>query len=717
MRQRRRVFRGLGVLCLTLGLAAAVAGVVFADPEFPYNPANYLTRKGIGDAPETTQYYNEISAPLTFAAWYAQYFPGTAATYADARYYNAGDLGFGRGMHCREEPDFTACYVVNHGLGAAAPAELSVQDAVAGTRVLPTVAMVYDFTRNNLANDVTFYAYDPAGNRLRAVALDSGGEKYIPQLCLACHGGDYDDINNEVAQANFLPWDIDSFRFSPAAGFTRADQLEQFRVLNAYVYNSFPDAKITSLIEGWYGGVNAVYSPSAVYDDSYIPAAYDTNNTDRQLYTEVVKPYCRGCHMAQGFDLEDPSQLNSAFNAVFVERAMPHAQLTAHRFWSSPAPAILARKFAATYVVNTTADAPDDGCTTTPGGCTLREAVIAANSNPNHSIIVFGVNGTFSLTNGGTDDSATTGDLDLLTDITILGNGAALTIIDGAGVDRVFQIKSGANVLIQNVTIQNGSSPVGAGLRVNDGSSMLTLNFSVVKNNHGTTSGDTGSGLAVEDASSAEINQSAFTGNTGPGKGGAILNDGSTVAIYNSTLSGNGASDGGGVYSRIGSTTTLDHVTVAFNNATSTGGGLATNNVSTINLINSIVAGNTSPGATDCQRDHGSVEYYYGRNLVGQNGGNGGCPTDPANTVLAGSINTVLQSLSTDPANGVTMHLPTGTSVVLDAIPLGADCTTPSYDAHNVARPRDANNNGSLGCDIGAVEAATTAVYLPFVRR
>ena len=41
---------------------------------------------------------------------------------------------------------------------------------------------------------------------------------------------------------------------------------------------------------------------------------------------------------------------------------------------------------------------------------------------------------------------------------------------------------------------------------------------------------------------------------------------------------------------------------------------------------------------------------------------------------------------------------------MLDAIPLGPDCTTPSYDNRNIARPRDANNTGPLGCDIGSVE-------------
>ncbi len=715
MRRRTWYFRGLGLACLVLGLAVAVLGVLAGGGAFPYNANPFLSRKAANasDA-EAGQYYAEISAPATLAAWKTAYFPVSGNNRANANYYNAGDLGFGREMHCYEEFAFTACYVANHGLGAGAPAEISVQDVVANTRILPTVAMVYTFAINGQPNDVKFYVYDTAGNRLNSVALDSEGAKFVPNLCLACHGGDYDDTTDKVTDANFLPWDIDSFIYSPTAGSTKTDQLEQFRVLNAMVRLTFPDSKITNLIDGWYGGANAVSNPGAVYDDSYILPAYDGNATNQQLYNEVVKPYCRGCHMAQGFDLEDPTQLGSAFSAVFTARDMPHAQLTNHRFWSSPAPAILARIFASnTYTVTTTDDTTPDGCTSAmDNGCTLREAVIAANSNSNHSIIVFDVNGTFGLTRAGLDDNASAGDLDITADLTLLGNSATQTIIDGGGLDRVFQMKNGVQVLIQNVTIQNGTAAVGAGLHVTDGGTQLTINYSVVRNNHGTTTGFTGVGLAAESGAGVEINQSAFTGNIGLGEGGAILNDGSIVAIYNSTLSSNQASDGGAVFTRIGGQTTLNHVTVAFNNATNTGGGLASASLGFLNLINSIVAGNTSPGATDCYKDAGSVEFNYGRNLLGQNFVNDGCLVSGTDLVLAGAIGTALRTpITTDPVHGVPGYMPLGPA--LDAIAVGPDCSTPSYDAFNVTRPRDANNNGVLGCDIGAVEMFTRIIYLP----
>jgi hypothetical protein len=50
--------------------------------------------------------------------------------------------------------------------------------------------------------------------------------------------------------------------------------------------------------------------------------------------------------------------------------------------------------------------------------------------------------GTYTITIAGVDDDAAVGDLDIQDDLTILGAGAAETIIDGNYLDRVFQIGS-----------------------------------------------------------------------------------------------------------------------------------------------------------------------------------------------------------------------------------------------------------------------------------
>ena len=67
---------------------------------------------------------------------------------------------------------------------------------------------------------------------------------------------------------------------------------------------------------------------------------------------------------------------------------------------------------------------------------------------------------TYRLTIPGRDeDEGATGDLDPKGELTIEGAGEASTIIDGGGVDRVFETLGGDDVLtISDLTIRNGHS-------------------------------------------------------------------------------------------------------------------------------------------------------------------------------------------------------------------------------------------------------------------
>ncbi|NJN18596.1 MAG: CSLREA domain-containing protein [Oscillochloris sp.] len=52
--------------------------------------------------------------------------------------------------------------------------------------------------------------------------------------------------------------------------------------------------------------------------------------------------------------------------------------------------------FAASFVVNSLADSDDGNCTTSTGGCTLREAINAANANAGADTITFSLSGTIA---------------------------------------------------------------------------------------------------------------------------------------------------------------------------------------------------------------------------------------------------------------------------------------------------------------------------------
>jgi len=99
----------------------------------------------------------------------------------------------------------------------------------------------------------------------------------------------------------------------------------------------------------------------------------------------------------------------------------------------------------------------------------LRDAVIAANGSTTVDRIVLG-SGTYALSIAGrNEDQAATGDLDITRDVdsgelTIEGSGTTTTIIDGAGIDRVFHITNAGKVKFKNLTIKGGLATDDAGL-------------------------------------------------------------------------------------------------------------------------------------------------------------------------------------------------------------------------------------------------------------
>src|SRR3989442_3029018 len=107
---------------------------------------------------------------------------------------------------------------------------------------------------------------------------------------------------------------------------------------------------------------------------------------------------------------------------------------------------------AATFTVNDTADAvdaaPGDGsCATAGGTCTLRAAIQEANAHTGADTIMVPA-GTHLLTIPGRgEDAAGTRCLDITDDVTITGAGAPTTILDGNGIDRVFEIVNPASIV------------------------------------------------------------------------------------------------------------------------------------------------------------------------------------------------------------------------------------------------------------------------------
>src|SRR6202035_4352614 len=134
-------------------------------------------------------------------------------------------------------------------------------------------------------------------------------------------------------------------------------------------------------------------------------------------------------------------------------------------------------------------------------------------------VIVLGA-GTYTLTRAGAgEDAAATGDLDVTGDLSILGAGAASTVLDGGLLDRVLDVAAGVRLEMVGVTVHGGKvADVGGGIR-NAGTLVLTR--CAVSGN--TTTGGAGGGIWSDAAGSAlAITASTISGNTAAGNGGGI---------------------------------------------------------------------------------------------------------------------------------------------------------------------------------------------------
>jgi len=280
---------------------------------------------------------------------------------------------------------------------------------------------------------------------------------------------------------------------------------------------------------------------------------------------------------------------------------------------------------AATFTVTKTADTADGACN---ADCSLREAVIAANTGAGPDTINVPA-GTFLLTiTGAEEDASASGDLDIDSDVTLVGTGASSTIIDGNGTvttERVLQISDSSGpdvqVSISGVTVRGGreddTSDRGGGIWVNDGGELNLTNSTVTDN----AAVDWFSG-GVDVDGEATIMNSTISNNFASQPGGAMEVEG-TASLTNVTFSGNRTNEDGGAITVYSGDVSLNNVTITGNRADDDGsggtyGGGIANNGGAITIRNSILANNTvGAGSTDpdCSNASGSIT-SQGHNLV-----------------------------------------------------------------------------------------------------
>ncbi|HWV13877.1 MAG TPA: hypothetical protein VN030_00485 [Cellvibrio sp.] len=413
MKLRKKLMSRLGLPIVGFSLLqlsgfAAAETMVYGDTCIDVTTTqNYLTRKKTTCADNikyTTSINNSIAKTSPAAVGRStfdgfleenQYFE-RISTAKSAQFFNGGDLGFGRNMNCWSKDNnaasisgnisHLACFVGNYGvtdsvgrsvhsslreanldniLSMAPSGAYTFAAGNPGHKPFAIVAMEYN--KNKTENEVTFFAYNAAGQAVQQVELDNEKGKTIPGACLSCHGGTFNTTTGGIKSSNFLPFDFNSFKFivginktsaSPRSdalkrsdleknieyGSTRIaiandqdqdvkDQLKAIKGLNVMVLNQQKAAnkangEITAKINSWY---LANTLGNAEGGEIVMDSPFDPNSpvTTTNLKTKVADIGCRGCHIA--------SSLNS-FSSISVNALnfgcdssttyfMPHGQL------------------------------------------------------------------------------------------------------------------------------------------------------------------------------------------------------------------------------------------------------------------------------------------------------------------------------------------------------------------------------------------------------
>ncbi|CAN5610646.1 hypothetical protein BH11PLA2_BH11PLA2_47110 [soil metagenome] len=268
-----------------------------------------------------------------------------------------------------------------------------------------------------------------------------------------------------------------------------------------------------------------------------------------------------------------------------------------------------------TFVVTNTNDA---------GTGSLRQAILDANVfTGTADTIVFATPLFLSLQT----ISLTSAEIAITEDVTILGSGKDLLIVDGNGARRIFNINNGvaggaSNFTIQDLTLSNASA-AGSGGAVIIQDENVTFTRTTFTGNKATTTGGASISVTLPNNNTLTVEDSLMTLGFASGDGGAIHANNPTstkeftLVVRNSTLSNNTVNDDGG--------------------ALNLGSGA---NTALFNLLleNSTISGNTC-GLSSTSGDGGGI---YFRGTVGSTGfiiSNSTISGNSANTTGVASVN------------------------------------------------------------------------------
>jgi len=362
----------------------------------------------------------------------------------------------------------------------------------------------------------------------------------------------------------------------------------------------------------------------------------------------------------------------------------------------------------------------------TPGAATIASSTFGNNSalasGGIYAISSLVLTNTIVISNTAQDSAGglSTVSVATITNSSILDNVAGIsgTVKSGGGISF-----SGVLSLVGSVVKGNRTTNYGGGIYAASSGS-LVISGTTVSNNSAinviTPSESLGGGLFVNSIPVTFTN-STLSGNTSSGEGGGIYHYNAALNLVNSTVSGNTANgSGGGInfFNPSGGNTptaTLNNVTITNNeadndhNSSGDGGGFYSFGYGTVNVKNSILAGNLGPSTSpDGYNTFNSPFVSLGYNLIGVITGTDGF-------TATGDITNTAPLLSPLQNNGGS----TFTHALLVSSP-ARDHGNPAGCTDHLGNLLTTDQRGSarpIGprCDIGAYEGLF--IFLPLIRR
>ena len=264
------------------------------------------------------------------------------------------------------------------------------------------------------------------------------------------------------------------------------------------------------------------------------------------------------------------------------------------------------RNLLATFVVNS---AVDDGSGAVDGLVSLREAIVAANTNAAFGDAQAGdATGDTILFDGPVSELTHTllnGELEITDDLVITGSQGSITI-DAANASRIFNINTNELVALNNLTLTNGTADRGGAILSEAGGTTRLTNVTLTNNTataDEATSGGGGIFTAVGSLFATGLVATGNVANGASGSGGAIFQASGRVGLFDAVLESNVANRAGGGIEVIDGSFFASNITLGTVDggniagptgtaAPGNGGGFHSSGVATASFVGGTVQGN-----------------------------------------------------------------------------------------------------------------------------